>query len=128
MGGRAATLCNVADVTRVTDAAMLSRRNLLAGLAAAVAGIALVRGGAGASSQPARLSAAAPVGSPPPPSWPELLAPPPASARMLLPGGGVLSALPGPGDLLSITLDDGVDTGVVRAYCQLAKDTGIRLT
>jgi len=47
---------------------------------------------------------------------------------MLLPGGGVLSALPGSGDLLSITLDDGVDTSVVRAYCQLAKDTGIRLT
>ena len=47
---------------------------------------------------------------------------------MLLPGGGVISALPGPGDLLAITLDDGVDTGVVRAYCQLAKDTGIRLT
>lgn len=47
---------------------------------------------------------------------------------MLLPGGGVVSALPGPGDLLAITLDDGVDTGVVRAYCQLAKDTGIRLS
>lgn len=47
---------------------------------------------------------------------------------MLLPGGGVLSALPGSGDLMSLTLDDGVDTGVVRAYCQLAKDTGIRLT
>jgi peptidoglycan/xylan/chitin deacetylase (PgdA/CDA1 family) len=107
---------------------MLSRRNVLMGVAAAVAGIALVRGGAGASSQPTRLSAAAPVASPPLPSWPELLAPPPASARMLLPGGGVLSALPGSGDLLCITLDDGVDTGVVRAYCRLAKDTGIRLT
>lgn len=47
---------------------------------------------------------------------------------MLLPGGGVLSSLPGPGDLMSLTLDDGVDTAVVRAYCQLAKDTGIRLT
>ena len=47
---------------------------------------------------------------------------------MLLPGGGVLSALPGPGDLLSLTLDDGVDSAVVRGYAQLAKDTGIRLT
>lgn len=47
---------------------------------------------------------------------------------MLLPGGGVLSSLPGPGDLMSLTLDDGVDSAVVRAYCQLAKDTGIRLT
>lgn len=40
----------------------------------------------------------------------------------------MLSALPGDGDLLSLTLDDGVDTGVVRGYAQLAKDTGIRLT
>jgi peptidoglycan/xylan/chitin deacetylase (PgdA/CDA1 family) len=47
---------------------------------------------------------------------------------MLLPGGGVVSSIPGPGDLLSITLDDGVDTNVVRAYGQLAKDSGIRIT
>lgn len=47
---------------------------------------------------------------------------------MLLPGGGVVSSIPGPGDLLSLTLDDGVDTDVVRAYGQLAKDSGIRLT
>ena len=40
----------------------------------------------------------------------------------------MLSTLPTPGDLLSLTLDDGVDTDVVRAYGQLAKDTGIRLT
>src|SRR3978361_1298949 len=53
---------------------------------------------------------------------------PPAGARILLPGGGVLRGLPGQGDLMSLTLDDGVDTAVVRGYCQLAKDTGIRLT
>lgn len=47
---------------------------------------------------------------------------------MLLPGGGVLSALPGTGDLLALTLDDGVDTNVVRGYAQLAHDSGIRLT
>jgi peptidoglycan/xylan/chitin deacetylase (PgdA/CDA1 family) len=58
-----------------------------------------------------------------------LLPPPPAAARVTIPGGGVLSALPGPGgDLLALTLDDGVDTAVVRGYCQLARDTGIRLT
>jgi len=39
-----------------------------------------------------------------------------------------VSSIPGPGDLLSLTLDDGVDTDVVRAYGQLAKDSGIRLT
>ncbi|MDX1892382.1 polysaccharide deacetylase family protein [Mycolicibacterium sp. 050158] len=112
------------DVTK-----LLSRRNVLMGAIASVAGIALVRCGADASSQAAQVvPLPAPVGPPPPPTWPPLLPPPPVEARMLLPGGGVLSALPGPGDLLSLTLDDGVDTGVVRAYCQLAKDTGIRLT
>jgi peptidoglycan/xylan/chitin deacetylase (PgdA/CDA1 family) len=108
---------------------MLSRRNVLMGVVASAAGLALVRCGAGSSSQAAGVSApASPTGPPPPPPWPELLAPPPAEARMLLPGGGVLSALPGPGDLLSLTLDDGVDSAVVRGYAQLAKDTGIRLT
>ena len=112
------------DVTKVTDVTkLLSRRNVLMGAIASVAGIALVRCGADASSQAAQVvPPPAPVGPPPPPTWPPLLPPPPVEARMLLPGGGVLSALPGPGDLLSLTLDDGVDTGVVRAYCQLAKD------
>ena len=100
------------------------------GVVASAAGIALVRCGADPSSQAARVPApAAVVGPPPPPPWPSLLPPPPTETRMLLPGGGVLSALPGPGgDLLSLTLDDGVDTSVVRGYCELARDTGIRLT
>jgi peptidoglycan/xylan/chitin deacetylase (PgdA/CDA1 family) len=62
------------------------------------------------------------------PAWPVLAPPPPPTARVLLPGGGVLSSLPGDGDLLALTLDDGVDSAVVRAYAQLAIDTGIRLT
>ena len=45
-----------------------------------------------------------------------------------LPGPGVLSVLPGDGDLLALTVDDGVNTDVVRLYTQFAKDTGIRLT
>jgi peptidoglycan/xylan/chitin deacetylase (PgdA/CDA1 family) len=114
----------------VTDVSLLSRRRILLGVVASAAGIALVRCGADPSSQAARIPAApAPAAAPPPPQWPTLLPPPPAKARVLLPGGGVLSALPGPGgDLLSITLDDGVDTHVVRGYCQLAKDTGLRVT
>ena len=36
--------------------------------------------------------------------------------------------LPGHGDLLAITVDDGVNTEVVRAYTQFAVDTGVRLT
>lgn len=57
-----------------------------------------------------------------------LLPPPPPSARIRLPGGGVLNRLPGEGDLLALTVDDGVNSEVVRAYTQFAKDTGIRLT
>ena len=45
-----------------------------------------------------------------------------------LPGGGALSKIPGEGDLLALTLDDGVNSEVVRAYIQLAKDTGARMT
>jgi peptidoglycan-N-acetylglucosamine deacetylase len=113
----------------VTDGNSLSRRNVLLGVVASAAGLALVRCGAGASSQAAQVAPPpTPAGPPPPPPWPQLLPPPPTAARILLPGGGVLSALPGPGDLLSLTLDDGVDTAVVRGYAQLAKDTGIRLT
>ena len=57
-----------------------------------------------------------------------VLPPPPVSARIALPGPGVLSVLPGDGDLLALTVDDGVSTDVVRLYTQFAKDTGIRLT
>ncbi|MDT5021851.1 MAG: hypothetical protein QOI33_2375 [Mycobacterium sp.] len=55
--------------------------------------------------------------------------PPPAPiARVALPGGGVLSKLPGNGNLLALTVDDGVNSDVVRLYTQFAKDTGVRLT
>jgi peptidoglycan/xylan/chitin deacetylase (PgdA/CDA1 family) len=49
-------------------------------------------------------------------------------ARVPLPGGGVLSRLPGSGDLLALTLDDGVNADVVRLYTEFARDTGVRLT
>ena len=44
---------------------------------------------------------------------------------MPLPGGGPLSGIPGDGDLLALTLDDGVNTDVVRRYIQFAEDTGV---
>lgn len=46
----------------------------------------------------------------------------------MLPGRGVLWSLPGSGDCLALTLDDGVDSDVVRMYTQFAKDTGLRFT
>lgn len=70
---------------------------------------------------PASLAAA---GDAPPP----LLPPPPAASRLALPDEGVLSVLPGEGDLLALTVDDGVSTDVVRLYTEFAKQTGVRLT
>jgi peptidoglycan-N-acetylglucosamine deacetylase len=108
-------------------ASELHRRRFLGGLAAAtVAGVgaawlvvdpqprtfAQTPGAAAATSGPAAA----------------LLPPPSPSTRIALPGGGALTKLPGEGDLLALTLDDGVNSDVVRAYTQLAKDTGMRLT
>lgn len=103
-----------------------SRRNVLLGLVATATAVAFARCGNEASGQAAKGSGTLPA--PAPPEWPSLLPPPAQAARVPLPGGAVLSTLPGPGDLLALTLDDGVDTAVVRAYAQLAHDTGIRLT
>jgi hypothetical protein len=47
---------------------------------------------------------------------------------MPLSGGGALSSIPGDGDMLALTLDDGVNSDVVRLYTEFAKDTGVRLT
>ena len=110
----------------VTTPAM-SRRNVLLGLVATATALAFARCGTEASGQAAQVDPAPPA-APLPPEWPTLLPPPPQTARVSLPGGAVLNTLPGPGDLMALTLDDGVDTSVVRAYAQLAHDTGIRLT
>jgi peptidoglycan/xylan/chitin deacetylase (PgdA/CDA1 family) len=111
----------------VTDGTSLTRRRVLLGLAATAALVGVAKCSTEASGQVTdNVGAAVPPA--PAPDWPVLAPPPPASARVPLPGGGVLSVLPGPGDLLAITLDDGVDTEVVGAYAQFAKDSGIRLT
>ena len=78
----------------------------------------------GTSGQP-RAAEAAPVAVE---QLPALLPPPPIQARIPLPGGGVLTSLPGDGDLLALTVDDGVSSEVVRLYTEFAKDTGVRLT
>jgi peptidoglycan/xylan/chitin deacetylase (PgdA/CDA1 family) len=92
----------------------LTRRHFLAGLSVAtLAGVGLAR--CTVNGQPRVAQAAS--------------APAPAVVnRFPLPGGGELSSLPGDGDLLALTLDDGVNSDVVRAYTQFAKDTGVRLT
>ncbi len=100
----------------------LSRRHFIAALSVAtLSGVGLSRCGFGGQQRVAEAAERAAVTSS------ALLPPPPRSARIQLPGG-VLSSLPGQGDLLALTVDDGVSSDVVRAYTQFAKDTGVRLT
>jgi peptidoglycan-N-acetylglucosamine deacetylase len=109
----------------------LNRRRFLGALSVAVlGGAAMAHGGLG---NPAHTpTAAAAAHTPPPPAGGKVVPPaslsPPPIVRVPLPGGGVLTKLPGDGNLLALTLDDGVNTDVVRLYTQWAKDTGIRLT
>jgi peptidoglycan/xylan/chitin deacetylase (PgdA/CDA1 family) len=112
--------------------AELNRRRFLGALAAAtVAGVGAARlvvdpqPRTFAQAPVASVATSGPTVSPPPDG---LLPPPPLSARVALPGGGALNKIPGEGDVFALTLDDGVNSEVVRAYTQLAKDTGLRLT
>ena len=110
----------------------LNRRRFLGALSAAVlGGVGVARGALGGPPESPTAVAAA-VASPPRPSGEvvpgALLSPPAPRMRLALPGGGVLSKLPGNGNLLALTVDDGVNTDVVRLYTQFAKDTGVRLT
>lgn len=59
---------------------------------------------------------------------PPLLAPPPSKSLRVAPGKVPLTALPGSGTSLALTIDDGVDADVVAAYIKFARDTGARFT
>ncbi len=107
----------------------LDRRRFLVAVAATVAvtGISLCSEG-GPRGTVARAEVPGPAPSPAAPVLPPLLSPPGRGSRVVLPGGAALSKLPGNGDLLAWTVDDGVDTDVVRLYTEFARDTGVRLT
>jgi peptidoglycan/xylan/chitin deacetylase (PgdA/CDA1 family) len=51
----------------------------------------------------------------------------PVLTKVALPGG-TLYGLPGPGNLLALTVDDGASSEVVAAYTELSRRTGMRLT
>jgi peptidoglycan/xylan/chitin deacetylase (PgdA/CDA1 family) len=134
----AAASCGSAGVGRDADFRLptpdrivseLNRRRFFGALSAAVlAGVGVAHSALGA---PARAlttvgaASATQVGGGVPAGAP-LRAP--AIARVALPGGGVLTRLPGGGDVMALTLDDGVNTDVVRLYTEFARDTGVRLT
>lgn len=114
---------------RVGGSPELNRRRFLGALAAAtVAGVGAAR--LVVDPQPRTFAQTPPPGlvTSGPTAPAALLGPPPANARIPLPGGGALMKIPGDGDLLALTVDDGVNSEVVRAYTQFAKDTGVRLT
>src|ERR1700710_507690 len=93
-------------------ASELNRRHFLAALSVATIGVVgLSRCSIGTQPRVAGAAAEAPAHAA---SLPPLLPPPPRSARIRVPGG-VLSSLPGTGDLLALTVDDGVSTEVVHA-------------
>jgi peptidoglycan-N-acetylglucosamine deacetylase len=110
-------------------ASELNRRRFLGALAAAtVAGVGAARLVVDPQPRTFAEAPAASVATSGPTAPSALLPAPPLSARISLPGGGALTKIPGQGDLLALTVDDGVDSEVVRAYTKFAKDTGIRLT
>jgi peptidoglycan/xylan/chitin deacetylase (PgdA/CDA1 family) len=107
----------------------LDRRRFLVAVAAtvAVSGISWCSTD-GPKETVARADVPGAAPSPVTPGLPRLLPPPGPGSRVMLPGGAVLNKLPGNGDLLAWTVDDGAKTDVVRLYTQFAKDTGVRLT
>jgi len=110
-------------------ASELSRRRFLGALAAAtVAGVGAARLVVDPQPRTFAQAPAAAVATSGPTAPPALLSAGPLSARIPLPGGGALTKIPGQGNLLALTLDDGVSSEVVRAYIQFAKDTGARMT
>lgn len=113
----------------LVDSAPVKRRDFLTMLAL---GSAVAAAGCSpAHSQDATVqdAAAAPVEPSPTPTppTPKLLGPPPASARLPLPAG-TITAIPGEGNNIALTVDDGANADVVGAYVQFAKDTGARFT
>jgi peptidoglycan/xylan/chitin deacetylase (PgdA/CDA1 family) len=103
----------------------MDRRRFLLVLAAGLTGAAVGHGTAGlvsgaeTSADPPRLAPAGEVT--PVPRGVEGLEP-------VDPPTGVVSALPGEGTSLALTIDDGTSSEVVGAFATLAVDTGIRLT
>jgi peptidoglycan-N-acetylglucosamine deacetylase len=107
------------------------RRFLTALAAAALAGVGAARYTLDASARTIAHAPATATGAqstPPVAGAPGSLPAPVQIARVPLPGGGLLTRLPGEGDLLALTVDDGVNSDVVRMYTQFARDTGVRLT
>ncbi len=121
---------------------MSSRVNRRQWLTLLAAGTAAALTGCGAAQRDA-ISRAVPTHRvnggastpPPPPPPPPTTTQPPAPRLPAPPGGpktrlprGPITGLPGQGNNLALTVDDGMDADVVGAYIKFAQDTGARFT
>ncbi|WP_345349003.1 polysaccharide deacetylase family protein [Rhodococcus olei] len=103
----------------------MRRRQFLTGLAA---GALLAAGCAPSEASVAGRAVPDPSAvTPPVPAPPPLGVALPQARRVPVPPG-TLTALPGSGTNLALTVDDGTDPAVVGAYIQFARDTGARFT
>ncbi|RMI33991.1 polysaccharide deacetylase family protein [Nocardia stercoris] len=102
---------------------MLNRRQWLTMLAAGTVAAVSGCGTKQPTSPDATIAPPVPVAA----AHPPLLLPPPRGPKAVLPPG-TITALPGEGNALALTVDDGADSSVVAAYIQFAKDTGARFT
>ncbi|WP_225725881.1 MULTISPECIES: polysaccharide deacetylase family protein [unclassified Nocardia] len=100
----------------------MERRQLLTLLAAGTA--LAVTGCTSATGEPINSGSA---GNPLAPPAPPPLPPPPGGPKTPIPAG-TITALPGAGNSIALTVDDGASPEVVGAYIQFAKDTGARFT
>ncbi|MGW5386451.1 polysaccharide deacetylase family protein [Nocardia sp. NPDC003963] len=105
----------------------MDRRRVLSLLAAST--VAALTGCNAAQRGSAVAGAGQPPGAVEPPMPPPapLLPPPPGGPRTPIPAG-TITALPGPGTCMALTVDDGVSAEVVGAYIRFARDTGARFT
>ncbi len=107
----------------MTSGVRTNRRQLLTMLAAGTAAAL-----AGCSTAHSTVQENLAVGAAPPaPPGPPPLPPPPAGPKLSVPAGA-MTALPGPGNNLALTVDDGASPEVVGAYIRFARDTGARFT
>ncbi|GAB2523320.1 polysaccharide deacetylase family protein [Nocardia heshunensis] len=104
----------------------MDRRQLLALLAA---GTATALTGCSADPSPHKVTPriSGPTTTPAPSPVPQALPTPSGAPKARIPAG-TITALPGSGNNLALTVDDGASAEVVGAYIQFAKDTGARFT
>ncbi len=130
-------LCRT-SITPRPEGSPVDRRRFLTRVALSVLGLGLgagavaagdvVAGGLLPTPHPRRIGAPRPEPHPIPvaATLPPYFATPHLT-RVALPGA-TLYGLPGPGNLLALTVDDGVSSEVVAAYTELSRRTGMRLT